>query len=710
MKQLITLVFLFFLVSGIQAQKTLSLRDATLGATSYLKPNLPNQLLWRDAQHYMIVKDSALYQVELKKRTETKVISVSELNKSLKNAGFRAINSIPRFSPIDPSKIWFQLQNQLVEYNLNNKQIIQTLSYPQEAANNDFCAANTTLAYTLKNNLYIVGNIGNRQVTNDIEEHIINGASVHRNEFGINKGTFWSPKGTKLAFYRMDETMVGNYPLVDYMAREAELVNIKYPMAGMTSHQVKLGVYDLAGKQTVFMQTGEPLDHYLTNIAWSPDENSIFIQELNREQNHMKLNQYNANTGEFVKTVFEETDEKYVEPLNPIVFSKIDPDKFYYQSRKDGWNHVYLCSVATGIVSQITKGEWEVTELDGFDAKEENMFFEATKESPIERHFYCINIRSGKIDKLTNEPGTHVPLISPDNLNFIDRWTSTNIPGEIDLVSIKDKQTRILFEAENTLKDFDLGENTMFTIKAADGTTDLYCRMIKPNNFDPTKKYPVIVYVYGGPHEQLINKTWLNATRWWQYYMASKGYIAFTVDSRGSANRGKAFENVIHRNLGVAETADQMEGIGYLKSLPYVDVNRIGVHGWSYGGFMTLNLKLKHPEVFKVAVAGGPVVDWSMYEVMYGERYMDTPQENPEGYEKANMLNYVDKLNGKLLIIHGVQDQTVVMQHSIKFIKKCIDLNTQVDFFVYPTHEHNVRGDDRLHLMEKISEYFLENL
>jgi dipeptidyl-peptidase-4 len=710
MKQLITLILLFFLAPGIQAQKTLSLKDATLGAGSYLRPSLPTQLLWRDAQHYMVVKDSALYQFEIRKKGESKVITVSELNKSLKSAGFKVVANIPRFTLIDASQIWFQMQSQLVVFNLNTKQIVQTLSYPKEAANNDFCTVNSKLAYTLNNNLFIAGNTENQQVTNDTEEHILNGTSVHRNEFGINKGTFWSPKGNKLAFYRMDETMVGNYPLVDYMTREAELVNIKYPMAGMTSHQVKLGVYDLATQQTVFIQTGEPLDHYLTNISWSPDEKSIFIQELNREQNRMKLNQYNASTGKIIKTVLEETDEKYVEPLNPIVFSKIDPDKFYYQSRKDGWNHVYACSIEKGIVAQITRGEWEVTELNGFDAKEENMFFEGTKESPLERHFYCINLHSGKIDKLTSEPGTHLPFISPDNQHFLDRWTSTEVPGKIDLIAVKDKQKQTLFEAENTLKDFELGENSVFTIKAADGTTDLYCRMIKPNNFDPAKKYPVIVYVYGGSHAQLVNKTWKNDARWWQYYMASKGYIAFTVDSRGSANRGKSFENVIHRQLGVEETADQMKGIEYLKSLPYVDVNRIGVHGWSYGGFMTLNLKLKHPETFKVGVAGGPVVDWSMYEIMYGERYMDTPQENPEGYEKANMLNYVDKLSGKLLIIHGVQDQTVVMQHSIKFLKKCIDSNKQVDFFVYPTHEHNVRGDDRLHLMEKISEYFIDNL
>jgi len=406
----------------------------------------------------------------------------------------------------------------------------------------------------------------------------------------------------------------------------------------------------------------------------------------------------------------EETNKKYVEPLNPIVFSKVDPNNFYLQTRRDGWNHVYLYNTDGQLIKQVTSGKWEVTNLLGFDAEDKNMFFEATKESPVERHIYKVNLKDGKIEKLSDQAGTHVGVLSPDQKYILDKWTSTDVPGMLDLITIRKNQKQTIFEAKNTLKDFELGENTVFSIKAADDSTDLFCRMIKPNHFDPAKKYPVIVYVYGGPHDQLVNKTWLNQARWWQYYMAAKGYIAFTVDSRGSANRGAAFENVIHRNLGVAETADQMKGIDYLKSLPYVDASRIGVHGWSYGGFMTLNLMLKHPETFKVGVAGGPVVDWKMYEVMYGERYMDTPEENPEGYDKANMMNYVDNLKGKLMIIHGVQDQTVVMQQSLQLLKKCIDQGKQLDFFVYPTHEHNVRGKDRVHLMEKVSNYFLDNL
>ncbi|HEY3372980.1 MAG TPA: S9 family peptidase [Prolixibacteraceae bacterium] len=709
MKQLLILLSLF-VIFNVSAQQTMNLKDAVLGAGSYLKPNMPIQLKWKDGQHYVMMKGNQLVQYNIQNNDSTELISLNDLNAALKEREIEEASSFPTFSFSDESHIWLQTSNHLVIVNLNDKTINASLEYPADAENMNFSDVSTTLAYTINNNLFISDTSINQQITNDLNPHIINGAAVHRNEFGIVKGIFWSPKGKLLAFYHMDETMVGDYPLVDYMAREAKLENVKYPMAGMTSHQVKLGIYNLASKQIIYMKTGQPADHYLTNISWSPDEKTIFIAELNREQNHMKLNQYDASTGDLIKTVLEESDPKYVEPVEPIVFSTIDAQRFYYQSRQDGWNHVYSYDMKGNKMTQITKGNWEVTELLGFDAEEKNLIFVATKESSLERHIYRINIHSGKTERLTQEAGTHLGLLSPDKQNLIDRWSSTNVPNRVDLISSKGGLLKTISEAQNTLKDYDLGENTVFSIKADDGITDLNCRMIKPNNFDPSKKYPVIVYVYGGPHAQLVNKTWLNDARWWQYYMASKGFIAFTVDSRGSANRGKEFENVTHRQLGVIETADQMKGIEYLKSLSYVDPERIGVHGWSFGGFMTINLMLKHPETFKVGVAGGPVVDWSLYEVMYGERYMDTPEENAMGYQNSNMLNYVDKLQGKLMLIHGVQDQTVVMQHSIQFLKKCIDLGKQVDFFVYPTHEHNVRGNDRLHLMEKVSNYFLENL
>ncbi|HPF52735.1 MAG TPA: prolyl oligopeptidase family serine peptidase, partial [Draconibacterium sp.] len=436
----------------------------------------------------------------------------------------------------------------------------------------------------------------------------------------------------------------------------------------------------------------------------------IYMAELNREQNHMQLNCYDAISGEKVKTLFEEKSETYVEPLFPIEFSKVNPNEFYYLSRQDGWFHVYKYNTDGKLLKQLTKGEWEVTRLVGFNVKETELFVEGTLDDPLQNNIYKVDMKSGDVSRISQEEGVHSASLSPDAAYVIDNWNGPKVPGKIDLHTAKGKLVRNIFSAADPVKDYQLGENKLVTLKTKDGKYDLYGRLILPTNFDPTKKYPVIVYVYGGPHSQLVDKSWQNQARWWQYYMASQGYIAFTMDNRGTNNRGRAFETAVHRQLGILETEDQMQGIDYLKSLPYVDADRIGVHGWSYGGFMTLNLKLRYPEIFKVAVAGGPVVDWSMYEIMYGERYMDMPQENPEGYKESNMINHVKDLQGKLMLIHGVQDETVVMQHSMKFLRECVKQNKPVDFFAYPTHPHNVRGKDRVHLMEKVSQYFFDYL
>ncbi|MDP4206796.1 MAG: prolyl oligopeptidase family serine peptidase, partial [Bacteroidota bacterium] len=434
------------------------------------------------------------------------------------------------------------------------------------------------------------------------------------------------------------------------------------------------------------------------------------LLELNREQNHLKMNLYKSHTGDFIRTILEEKSKTYVEPLHPLLFSKTESGTFFYQSRKDGYNHIYKCSIDGSFMKQLTHGNWEVTNLLGLDSKEQYMYLESTQESPLERHIYRFDLKNGQSVRLTNGEGIHNGLLSPNKDALLDKFQGPAIPNRITLIDTRNKKECMILNAENPLKDYLLGETRLVTIKSADGKTDLYAKMILPPNFDPKKKYPVIVYVYGGPHSQLVDKSWLYNGMFWQYYMADRGYIAFTLDNRGTSFRGSDFENVIHRQLGINETADQMQGVEYLKSLPYVDSTRIGVHGWSFGGFMTLNLILRHSETFKVGVAGGPVVDWKMYEIMYGERYMDMPQENPEGYKESNMILKVDNLKGKLLLLHGMQDETVVMQQNIRFMQECIKKGKLVDFFPYPTHEHNVKGIDRVHLMDLVSHYFEEHL
>lgn len=708
--QTIILLFLFLIasVSGY-SQKKMSLEDAVIGRYTNLRPEQPADLQWKDAGSYVFVSHDTLWSKPVGKGRPEVVLSLTEMNRAAKKTGI-SFSGFPSVSYTAAGLLQISRPDRLMLFDPAKKEFTLTLSIPADAENPDFCEQNNTLAYVRGQNLYILGAEGEKQITFENKPGIVCGKEVHRQEFGITKGTFWSATGKYLAFYRKDESMVRDYPLVDFMTREAEYTPVKYPMAGMTSHQVRIGIYDRKNGKTHYLNTGAPDDHYLTNISWAPDDQHIYVAELNRAQNRMHLNQYLAATGEKTKTILEETSATYVEPVHPILFSKADPDQFFYWSRKDGWFHLYLYNTDGKLIRQVTKGDWEVTDFYGTDTKGKTLYIQSTMESPVERHIYKVEIAGGEIRKLTKEPGTHAAMFSPGMDLFIDRWEADDVPSITDLINNEGKRLTTIHRADDPLDDYVLGKNEIFTIKAADNRTDLYCRLIRPSRFDPGKKYPVVVYVYGGPHAQLINNTWHHAADWWQYYMAEQGYLVFTIDNRGSDNRGKAFEEVIHRRLGINETADQMNGVEYLKSLPYVDPDRLGVFGWSYGGFMALNLKLRQGNDFKVAVAGGPVVDWKMYEVMYGERYMDRPEENPEGYEASNMIRQVGRLTGKLMLIHGVQDETVVMQHSMLFLNECIKENKQVDFFPYPTHPHNVRGKDRLHLMTKISQYFFDNL
>jgi dipeptidyl-peptidase-4 len=573
--------------------------------------------------------------------------------------------------------------------------------------NTDFCIESRKLAFTMENKLFVTDDKGNPVVVaEDNRSGIVYGQAAHRNEFGINKGTFWSPRGNFLAFYRMDETQVGDYPLVDISAPEARLKMIKYPMAGASSQEVTLGIYNIHSKKIIYLNTGEPADHYLTNVSWDPNEKFIYIAELNREQNHLQLNKYDIETGQKVLCLFEEHNDKYVEPEHPLLFLKKSPDRFIWQSKRDGFNHLYLYNTEGKLLKQLTSGNYEITSVTGWDEDEKNIFFVSNELNPVELQVYKLNLKTGSKTRLSLEAGVHTPTLSASGKYLLDKYSNQTTPLNIDLISTNKVRSVRLQTAKNPYDGYVLPEIHLGSLKADDGKTDLYYRLVKPASFDSSKKYPVIIYVYGGPHSQMVKNAWLGAIRGWDIYMAQKGYLVFTLDNRGTSNRGSEFENVIHRHLGINETADQMKGVEWLRSLPYVDSDRIGVYGWSYGGFMTANLMLRHPETFKVGVAGGPVIDWKYYEVMYGERYMDSPQENPEGYEETNMNGLAGNLQGRFLLIHGNEDPTVVWQNSLSFLKACIKAGTYPDYFVYPGQGHNMAGRDRIHLHEKITWYF----
>ena len=572
----------------------------------------------------------------------------------------------------------------------------------------DWNSASRAVAFVSDHNLYVTDGEGRlHQLSRDGSRELVYGQSVHRDEFGIEKGTFWSNDGRRLAFYRMDQSMVADYPQVDIDPRIASYKPDKYPMAGETSHKVTVGVFDLNTDRVVYLDAGDPTDRYFTNIQWSPDGSTIYLFELNRDQNDCRLTSYDAVTGKKKGELYRETSDKYVEPLHPITFLPWDSNKFILQSQRDGYNHLYLYNTDGKMLKQLTKGNWVVMELSGFNEKRKSAIILSNEKDPIQANFYEVNIGNGKRTLLDNGQGYHHGELSKSGSYLCDISSAPTTPRDIDILSLGSKNPRFNWlHAADPWKDYEVPTYESGTIKAADGTTDLYYRMVKPTHFDPSKKYPTIIYVYGGPHAHCVDASWHYSSRSWETYMAQKGYVLFILDNRGSENRGRDFEQVTFRHLGQAEMADQMKGVEFLRSLPYVDSDRMGVHGWSFGGFMTITLMVNHPEVFKVGVAGGPVIDWKWYEVMYGERYMDTPQTNAEGYEQTSLLHRAKDLKGKLQIITGYNDATVVPQHCLSFIAACIQEGTQPDFFVYPGEPHNMRGHQSTHLHERISQYF----
>jgi len=689
--------------------KLMTMEEATLG-TGLSAKNL-SQLQWNgDENSWFFVAKNCLVKAYPDKPARDTVLRLPQLNKRLRELKEDSLSRFPTVTADKANTLTIVIKNSIFRYSLNGDSLTRLNSWPADAENTDIAGLSFNTAYTVKNALWISVNGQSQLIETSANPDISYGSNrVHRNEFGITRGTFWSPQGDKLAYYYMNETGVASYPLVDIQDPIAALDATKYPMAGQKSHSVNVHVYSPASGSQVALQTGADTASYLTNVTWSPDGKLIYIAVLNRGQDTMRLNTYDAESGKFVKTLFTETDAKYVEPQTGPVFINKDPSRFLWQSRRDGYTHFYLYDASGQLIKQLTKGAWEVKSFTACDPKGKAVYFMCNKDNPIGRTLCLADLKTGEVRALTSANGTHNPKLSADCRFILDSWSSTVMARRIELLDAKGKVISELLSDANPLKDYKIGRMSVFTIKNQQGT-DLYCRMIRPVDFDSTKRYPVIIYVYGGPHSMMVTDSWLGGAGLFLNYLAERGYVVFTLDNRGTDDRGKDFEQAVFRHLGDAEVEDQMCGVKYLSALHYVDSTRIGINGWSYGGFMTISMMVRNPGAFKVGVCGGPVIDWKYYEVMYGERYMDTPASNPEGYKKASLIKDVKKLDGKLLIIQGYQDGTVVPQNGMSFIKKCVEEGKQVDYFIYPGHEHNVRGKDRVHLNQKMYLYFRDYL
>lgn len=711
MKIILSTCFLLLVTTVIAQKKELTLSDAVLGQWRQFYPEQKANLSWRAGMDAFVFNDEegkSLLIQNVGAKKYTTLFTLDQLNK----AAELSLQYMPTVRWATKEQFSFRAKGTVYHMAYKDRTLTKesAMAMPK-GANTDYHKASGQVAYTKDHNLYYQTKDGKEVVVTEFDDpNIVSGQAIARYEFGIGKGTFWSPDGMSLAFYQKNESDVADYPLLDITTTPGSLKSVKYPMAGQKSEYARVGVYNTKTKRTAYLKVKGPRDQYLTNLGWGPNNKFVYVVVINREQNHIWLNQYEAKTGDFVKTILEEKHDKYVEPEHPVWFIPGNDQEFLWWSERDGFMHLYRYNIDGKLIGQVTQGKWVTLGIVGLDASSKNILVQGTDESGLNTTLYSAPLAgNGKSKRIVKEDGTHRFQLSGNKNYIIDTYSDIKTPNVVRVLDLNGKKKNNILTADNPYEDYSIAMPELLTIKSKDGV-DLHGRLIKPADFDPNKKYPVIVYVYGGPHAQMVKNTWLASASLWMYHAANKGYLVFTLDNRGSANRGLEFENIIHRQLSKVEMEDQMAGVEYLKTLPYADTDKMAVHGWSYGGFMTTSMMLKYPEVFKVGVAGGPVTDWNYYEVMYGERYMDQPKENPEGYKETQLKNFVQNLKGDLLLIHGTVDDVVVMQHNFALVKAFVDNGILMDFFPYPMHPHNVRGKDRVHLMNKVLTYIDEKL
>lgn len=720
---LATSVIFLFSMMAIAQQKLFTHDDLQPGGKTYsrMTPQALN-VRWLGNQLVRIeAKECVAYDVKAQAKTGTPrteqkqlptaktIFTLEQVNSALRSANLDTLTALRgiSFPKSTDSQVLITTAKSRVLVDWAKERVVWSQPRISGATAEDWNDASRNLAYVKDDNLWITNAEGTQlQVSTDGSRELVYGQTVHRNEWGIHKGTFWSPDGKLLAYYRMDQTMVTDYPQVDIENRVAQHKPDKYPMAGMASHEVSVGIYDVAKQQTIWLDLGEKKDHYFTGIAWGPDGKTIYVNIINRDQNHAEIWACSSTTGERLRKVYEESNDKYVHPEYAPIFLPWDNNRFVYQTENEGFSHLYLFTTDGQRLKDLTPGKYVVTSVLGFNEKTKSIIVTTTEQHDLQHNLFAINIETGKRTLLDNGEGYHNGTLSSDGSMVLDTWSSPDVKRQYDLLSTAQQHITPLYRPSDPWSGYAVPTVKSGSFKAADGVTDLYYRLILPPDFDATKKYPAIVYLYGGPHSRLVTAQWGYGYRGWEMYMAQRGYVMFVMDNRGSSERGLAFENVTYRHLGDEEMKDQLCGVDFLKSQPYVDSERLGVHGWSFGGFMTTNLMVTYPDVFKVAVAGGPVINWSLYEVMYGERYMSSPQQNPEGYRNNNLCLKAGNLKGRLKIIFGYNDPVCVPQHTLSFARACANAGVQIDLFAYPNGEHNMVGHDRIHLYEQITRYF----
>jgi dipeptidyl-peptidase-4 len=532
---------------------------------------------------------------------------------------------------------------------------------------------------------------------------------VYPEELELLTAYWWAPDSSAVAFLEMDESKVTRYPLVDYLQLAAPVELESYPQAGVANPIVRVGVLELSGGETRWMDTGTEQDVYLPRVAWMPDSKHLIIQRLNRAQNQLDVLEADRATGR-TATLFEEKDKYWVNVAGDPIF--LDGGKsFLGTSERDGFRHIYLYSADGKLARQLTRGDWEVSEIAGVDEKAGMVYFLATKKTPLERQLYRVPLGGGEIQQVTREQGTHKVVMAPGAANFLDTFSSSLVPTQQFVIRADGTLAAMLNENRVAgIEDYGLAKPAFGELPAGDGSK-LNWKMILPPGFTAAKKYPVLVFVYGGPHAQVVTDSWGGARALWLQLMAQKGYIIFSLDNRGSFHRGHAFETPIFHNFGRTELADQLSGASYLETQPFVDTARIGILGWSYGGYMTCMAMLRAPEVFKAGFAGAPVTDWRQYDSIYTERYMGLPAENPEGYRDSSPVTFAAGLRGKLLVAHATGDDNVHFANSLELQEAFVRAGRYAEFIIYAGRGHGVSdAPAQVQMYTRVTQFFLDNL
>ena len=599
-------------------------------------------------------------------------------------------------------------------YNTQTKELIKIsdkkIRLPEFSPNSEH------ISYIYKNNIYIydIRKSETKKITHKGQiNKIICGATdwVYEEEFGFTKAYQWSNDGKFIAYYVFNESKVPEFSMDVFQEKlYPKQERFKYPKAGERNSGVTINIFNLENNDNIVTKINDKKEFYFPRIKWTNTSNQLFVQRLNRHQNHLELLSVDPYNGK-ASLVLEEKTDTYIDVHDNLRFYD-DDSYFLWTSEKSGFNHIYIYNIEGKKIRQITEGNWEVTKFYGYDQKNKTLYYQSTEKSPLQRDVYSINVFGKKKKLLSTERGTNNAQFSKNFKYFINTHSSANTPNVIDLYNNKGKKQRTIKNSNQlteTLKEYNLTEKEFFQFTTEQGVS-LNGWMMKPVNFDENKKYPVLMYVYGGPGSQTVTDTW-GRNYMWHQMMCQQGYIIVSIDNRGTGGRGAEFKKCTYKELGKLETIDQIEGAKHLSSLSYVDKERIGIWGWSYGGYMSSLCILKGSNYFNSAIAVAPVTNWRFYDTIYTERYMQTPQENPDGYDLNSPINHVDSLSGNYFIIHGSADDNVHVQNTYEMVNALVKANKQFELFIYPDKNHYINGGNTtLHLFTQITDFITKNL